>query len=87
MLNRPEKPVTSQSAVISKGVTLLHIAALNGQPHILRRLLRERLVDVNAQTWSHGATALYFAAQKGFTEICGLLLENGANADIPNKVN
>ncbi len=61
------------------GVTPMGIAALNGNPAILRRLL-DAGADPNTAT-SGGETALMTAARTGRADVVTLLLERGAKVD------
>lgn len=61
------------------GITLGHIASLNGNIECLR-LLIERNIDVNAAD-ERGGTLLHLAARNRNTECIALLLQHGANID------
>lgn len=61
--------------------TPLMVAASEGLTHIVILLLNHRATEVN-MTDSRGWTALFFAAENGYTEICQLLLDHGADPNI-----
>ena len=58
----------------------LMVAVQNGSLEIVRALLESR-VTLNGRSSYGGITALELAAEKGFTEIVGLLLDNGVNVN------
>ncbi len=63
------------------------IASQNGHLAIVELLVASK-AHVNAQTnGPHGATALHLAVATGQTEIVSVLLKNGANPKIMDKVN
>ncbi|KIL87134.1 ankyrin repeat protein [Fusarium avenaceum] len=64
---------------IQCGITLGHIAALNGNIECLR-LLIERNIDVNAAD-ERGGTLLHLAARNRHPGCIALLLQHGANID------
>jgi len=65
-----------------RGMTALHLAALSGHPDLARMLL-DHGANVDAVEPSHDATALHLAASNANgCEFGGILLANGATADI-----
>lgn len=65
------------------GGTILHWAIINKQPHVVRRLLQERSLNINIQD-KKGHTPLFLAIKMRNEEQARLLLEAGAN---PNLIN
>uniref|UniRef100_A0A1I8JCA3 ANK_REP_REGION domain-containing protein n=1 Tax=Macrostomum lignano TaxID=282301 RepID=A0A1I8JCA3_9PLAT len=59
----------------------LHLASSTGQVAVVDRLLRAQ-ADVNRRQEA-GATPLFLAAEFGHANVAKLLLQNGANADLP----
>jgi ankyrin repeat protein len=82
--NWQEKHVLTDGQIVSKkkpevtsSLTLLHMAAVNGDLATVRSLLlQEAPINARGQL---GLTPLHLAAYKGHTEIVRLLLEQGAN--------
>jgi ankyrin len=66
------------------GVTPVQLAAMNGSPQMLRRLLAAG-ADPNAPLTPYGDTALMMAARTGRTDAIRVLLESGANANAREK--
>lgn len=62
---------------------LIHMASRN-KTHIVKRLIHELYVPVNA-TNKDGMTALHMAAQNGAQETCSELLNSHADATLKNK--
>ena len=60
-----------------------YYSAKNNWPNILSKLLEKR-VDINALT--EGQTPLYVACKEGHVHIVILLLNNGADPNVPNKL-
>jgi len=56
----------------------LHFAARRGNEEIVKVLLEQPLVKVDAKD-SYGKTALHMACSEGQSRICQLLLDNGAD--------
>ena len=67
-----------------EGVTPVQLAAMNGSPQMLRRLLAAG-ADPNAPLTPYGDTALMMAARTGKTDAIRVLLESGANANTREK--
>ncbi|CEF61893.1 Ankyrin repeat and KAP P-loop domain and Ankyrin repeat-containing domain-containing protein [Strongyloides ratti] len=63
----------------SNGETLLIVAARFGHIDIVKKLVEDSDVD---ETDNEGWSALLNAAQNGFTEICDILIQNGASVDL-----
>ncbi|XP_068198996.1 NF-kappa-B inhibitor epsilon [Antennarius striatus] len=63
-----------------RGLTCLHLAALNKQHHILK-LLTKKGADLNIQEGTSGKTALHFAVELRDIASAKLLLSRGANVD------
>ncbi|RYH03701.1 hypothetical protein EON65_47175 [archaeon] len=61
------------------GRTLLHEACASGHYPIVRMLLMEYEIDVNAVTVLGSLTALHLAVEKGHRRIVSMLLGHGAN--------
>eukprot|EP01031_Cornospumella_fuschlensis_P026232 gene26232-31690_t len=61
------------------GRTLLHEASASGHYHIVRMLLMEYDIDVNAVTVLGSLTALHLAVEKGYRRIVSMLLGHGAD--------
>ncbi len=72
-------PVTSPATIAESGDLL--IAAAQRQEMATVRELLARGADVDAKT-RYGATALFFACDKGNLELVKLLLEHGAEVDV-----
>jgi Ankyrin repeats (3 copies) len=66
----------------SNGDTLLHVAVGQRDFHAIEYLLKAGL-DINAKGDYH-ATPLYEAAARGDIGLCGLLLQLGADPNIPD---
>ncbi|WP_028372926.1 ankyrin repeat domain-containing protein [Legionella lansingensis] len=64
----------SLDAVSSYQVTALHVAAAAGDPEVVQYLLSHHEARVNAARAHDGATALFLAAQDGYTDVVKLLL-------------
>lgn len=62
------------------GKHVLHFAARDNNPNIVRRLL-DLSVNVDIQTINYGQTALHIAADYGSLEVAELLLQRGANVN------
>ncbi len=62
------------------------IASQNGHLAIVKLLVAAK-AHVNAQNGPHGATALHIAVATGQTEIVSVLLKNGADPKVTDKVN
>jgi len=60
----------------------MYYSAKHNWPTILSKLLVKR-VDINALT--NGKTPLYGACKEGHESVVSLLLNNGANPDVPNE--
>jgi len=60
------------------GMTALHIASEMGNEEVIRVLLSDDRIDVNAKTKAEKYTALHLAAECGYDACLRLLLENGA---------
>ncbi len=68
------------------GRTLLFVAVVHQQEHIVRRLLAEdglRTMDINKVAAS-GNTALHVAAREGRADLVQVLLEHGADPSVRN---
>lgn len=67
------------------GGTLLHAAAMSDEPSIVKRLLLERGMDINARTEEEGMTPLHFAVRWGSQEdnpqMVEFLLQSGADVN------
>ena len=74
LLEHGADPHFSQSHT---GTRAIHIASRNGDPDVLRLLIRYN-VNLDAVEDTSGNNALYFAAENGHTEIVEILLQNGA---------
>ncbi len=61
------------------------LASQSGHLAIVELLIAAK-ADVNAQNY-RGTTSLHVAAAMGQTEIASVLLKNGANPNVMNKVN
>jgi ankyrin repeat protein len=59
---------------LEKGETVLHAACLRNDEASVKATLTEGLADLQARTDSSRQSALHYAAKKGFTSICTLLL-------------
>jgi ankyrin repeat protein len=66
------------------GNTLLHTAVKNGQSKCARILIKEFILDVNAENESK-STALHLAAENGSRECMELLISNGAHLNAKNE--
>ena len=62
------------------GITLIHDAAGIGDEKLMRRLLRDKRVDISALTGKK-TTALHYAAMEGHANVVRMLLEVGAEID------
>ena len=93
-LREPQSdPRGIQQALIDAGVdlhakdntghSLLHSAAMTGDPEMCKFLVERGGLDINARTLS-GDTPLHSAAKLGRAECIGQLLKNGAEASIQN---
>ncbi|HJQ22347.1 MAG TPA: ankyrin repeat domain-containing protein [Blastocatellia bacterium] len=69
---------------LKDGKTLLMLAAIDGKPEIIRRLL-ERGADVNAQEETHQWTALTYTIWTGNEKGAEVLLEGGADINLKDK--
>ena len=76
-----------ETSAVAQGYTALHIAAANGNVADADALVCDAHVEVDRRA-ANGYTALHCAAHYGHTEICRLLLQNGANSNAatPNGV-
>ncbi len=63
----------------SNGYTALHYAAATGQTAILKAILSEALMDVDAPCKFEEETPLHKAAENGFYESVDYLLDEGAD--------
>jgi hypothetical protein len=70
---------TDISAIDGKGYTVLHAAAQNGYPDLVRFLLEREGVDIASGTGTGVATPLQVAAREGWIDVVKLLLEKGAS--------
>ncbi len=82
---RPQKPASTASQNLNKrnakGETLLHRECIKGAADRVRELLG-RGATPNTQD-HNGWTPLHEVSQRGFTEVARMLLEGGANANVP----
>ncbi|MBA8667738.1 ankyrin repeat domain-containing protein [Holosporaceae bacterium 'Namur'] len=62
----------------------LMVSAIKGFPEIVRMLLEEEIVSTNIKD-GLGNTPLFYAVEKGFTEIVKILLSYGASSKSINK--
>ena len=67
----------------ANGLLPLHNAARWGYPEVIEVLSDEASVDINSRT-DVGGTPIYYAALHGRVEVLRLLLERGADANIPD---
>ncbi len=74
---------TDYSGTDRYGRTLLHHAAIDGDPATVDALLRHGL-EVDARDYN-GETALLYAARQGDIEIVTLLLKHGASKDVRDR--
>ena len=66
--------------------SILHWLCLEGHYNLIKIILEEHIFDdLNILSEEPKVTPLFFAAKKGYVEICKLLLENGAHPAFPNK--
>ncbi|XP_005803205.1 NF-kappa-B inhibitor epsilon [Xiphophorus maculatus] len=65
-----------------RGLTCLHLAALNKQHHIMKLLMKKK-ADLNIQEGTAGKTALHLAVELHDMTSVKLLLKEGANVDAP----
>ncbi|XP_027896636.1 NF-kappa-B inhibitor epsilon [Xiphophorus couchianus] len=65
-----------------RGLTCLHLAALNKQHHIMKLLMKKK-ADLNIQEGTAGKTALHLAVELHDMTSVTLLLKEGANVDAP----
>ena len=64
--------------------TALHFAAIGGCTRILRFLIREKNLEVNARDWKQ-QTPLHYAATQGHEAAIRILLEHGAEIDAQDE--
>jgi ankyrin repeat protein len=62
----------------------LMLVVEEGDAGLVKELLSTR-VNINEQNKA-GQSALGIAVKKGYLDVATLLIDNGANIDIPNKV-
>ncbi|UYM16683.1 ankyrin repeat domain-containing protein [Endozoicomonas euniceicola] len=67
-----------RSAILGSGISLLHVAALNGHTGFLQTLIDAGAV-VGAALRADGLTLLHIAAYKGYTECLKVLIKAGAD--------
>ncbi|UYM16693.1 ankyrin repeat domain-containing protein [Endozoicomonas euniceicola] len=67
-----------RSAILGSGISLLHVAALNGHAGFLQTLIDAGAV-VGAALRADGLTLLHIAAYKGYTECLKVLIKAGAD--------
>src|SRR5512138_2050405 len=72
------------NALTDTGITPMSLACENGNPDIVRALLKAG-ADAN-QTLSNGETPLMMAARTGRVQILDVLLANGASIDAKEKL-
>ncbi|XP_054910512.1 NF-kappa-B inhibitor epsilon [Poeciliopsis prolifica] len=65
-----------------RGLTCLHLAALNKQHHIMNLLMKKK-TNLNIQEGTAGKTALHLAVELHDMTSVKLLLKEGANVDAP----
>ncbi|KAI0380146.1 hypothetical protein F5Y04DRAFT_258384 [Hypomontagnella monticulosa] len=82
-MHRLSQKYCENSQTYIKGMTGLHVAVKAKLPNLVRCLCEGKL-DISAQT-EDGNSPLHMAAKLGDNEIAALLLEAGAQYDIPNK--
>lgn len=63
------------------GVDCLHFSSLEGHPEVTRMLL-EYGADIDSQD-DQGRTSLLMACQQGKIDCVNVLLDNGANVNLP----
>lgn len=80
------------SRVYPDGTNLLHCAAQNSSPNILRYILGQKVCNVNQQrTWNSstenqiGFTPLHYAIRQNNTEITQILLEAGVDITVTDE--
>jgi len=66
------------------GNSAIHIAVQNGHHDIAQFLISDMKCDVNVQNGS-GNTALHMAVEYDYYAICKMLLDAGADGELPNK--
>jgi len=76
---------SSSTPEMEGACTLLHSSAQKGQMEIIRKLLEENNVDVNAQESETGDTALHMAARGGYHVAVQDLIQAGADLGIANR--
>ena len=72
------------STVDSNGMNALHIAAMEGLPKILEKLLEDPKVSIDMQD-NKLNTALHYASAENNYESCKILLLRNASPDIVNE--
>ncbi|XP_008395712.1 NF-kappa-B inhibitor epsilon [Poecilia reticulata] len=65
-----------------RGLTCLHLSALNKQHHIMKLLMKKK-ANLNIQEGTAGKTALHLAVELHDMALVKLLLKEGANVDAP----
>ncbi len=70
---------------MQNGVTALMVAAYFGHPTVVSQLIDSK-AHVDVQIPGAGSTALYLATDEGHTECVRVLLKNGADVNIADKV-
>ena len=81
-IHDPEIPWWTRSERLSspKG-TNLHYAALSGLPDLLKFLVTEFTLDLNARGFFDDVTPLHLASRDGHVEVARVLLEHGADVN------
>ncbi|MBS0623359.1 MAG: ankyrin repeat domain-containing protein [Verrucomicrobia bacterium] len=64
--------------------TLLHVAAASSNPKVMKVLLDQRAIDVNARSAAKDQ-ALHIAARRGDLQMVQLLLASGADPDLKDR--
>lgn len=79
-----KKPIPWEEKV--KGMYLIHMATLSGEPEILQTLIDLNKETVNQPGYINHSTPLFVAMRECRLDMAEILLENGARVDHVNKV-
>lgn len=77
----PKEVNINKSMRFSRGLTLLHFAAMQGHKNIIKRLLVAG-ADINAQTSGRKTNALRLAAENSYGDVVEMLLKAGADPNM-----
>ena len=76
--------VPGASLYIAKRGTALHVCAASNRVAIARFLIEKAGADVNSRKGAHGCTPLHIACRAGHIDVCRLLIDSGADLNIPD---